>query len=70
MIKGEKPIDAIRIGVAGIESYDAAAQVKIENLATYLLNQLNEVDIVAAFIKKMEMDVEGIGLVTAPWDDN
>lgn len=68
LIKGETPIDAIRIRVAGIESYDEAAQLKIENLATDLLDLGYEVDIVAgSSFKEMEMDVEGIGLVTSTW---
>ena len=68
IIKGEKPIDAIRIRVAGIQSYDQEAQKKIEKVATDLLKKGYEVDIVAgSSFKKLEMDVEGIGRVTSPW---
>ena len=68
IIKGDKPIDAIRIRVAGIESYDKIAQKKIESLATELLNKGYEIDIVAGSSFKTEvMDVEDIGIVLAPW---
>ncbi|WP_158661049.1 ABC transporter permease [Bacillus kwashiorkori] len=68
IIKGDKPIDAIRIRVAGIESYNAEGQKKIERVAKDLLSKGYEVDIVAgSSFKKLEMDVEGIGLVTSSW---
>ncbi|RFB15079.1 hypothetical protein DZB84_14325 [Bacillus sp. HNG] len=68
LIKGDKPIDAIRIRVAGIDSYNKEAQEKIENVATDLFKQGFEVDIVAgSSFKKLNMDVEGYGLVTSPW---
>lgn len=68
LIKGKNPIDAIRIRVAGIESYNKEAQEKIEKIATDLFKQGFEVDIVAgSSFKKINMDVEGYGLVTSPW---
>lgn len=68
MIKGSKPIDAIRIKVAGINEYNNEAQVKIEEVAIDLLKLGYEVDIVAgsSFVNQM-LDVEGIGKVIAPW---
>ncbi|NCU17954.1 FtsX-like permease family protein [Pallidibacillus pasinlerensis] len=68
LIKGEKPIDAIRVRVAGIENYDTAAQQKIEKVATDLLHNGYEVDIVAgSSFKEMTLDVEGIGKVKESW---
>ncbi|CEG25470.1 ABC transporter permease [Bacillus sp. B-jedd] len=68
IIKGKKPIDAIRIKVAGITKYNTNAQNKIEQVATNLLKKGYEVDIVAgSSFKKVELDVEGIGTVIAPW---
>ncbi|MFN7252403.1 MAG: hypothetical protein ACK4M9_16730 [Anaerobacillus sp.] len=68
IIKGETPIDAIRIRVAGIDTYNKIAQHKIESVATRLLEQGYEVDIVAgSSFRKLEMNVEGIGVVIAPW---
>jgi len=68
MIKGEKPIDAIRIRVSGIDSYHEKAQEKIERVAMDLLEMGYEVDIVAgsSFVKQ-KMEVEGLGTVTSPW---
>ncbi|WP_027409572.1 FtsX-like permease family protein [Anoxybacteroides tepidamans] len=68
LIKGKKPIDAIRIRVAGIKKYDEAARQKIEKVATKLLRQGYEVDVVAgASFKEMTLDVEKIGKVKEPW---
>lgn len=68
IIKGPKPIDAIRIRVAGINEYNGEAQEKIENVAIDLLKSGYEVDIVAgsSFVNQT-LDVEGIGKVIAPW---
>ncbi|MFJ7368017.1 hypothetical protein ACIQVU_01005 [Lysinibacillus sp. NPDC098008] len=68
MIKGPKPIDAIRIRVAGIQAYNDEAQAKIEKVAIDLLQLGYEVDIVAgsSFVNQT-LDVEGIGQVVAPW---
>ncbi|WP_186578670.1 ABC transporter permease family protein [Aquibacillus kalidii] len=68
LIKGEKPIDAVRIKVAGITQYNKQSQEKIDLVARQLLEQGYEVDIVAASsFKKMTLDVEGIGAVTEDW---
>jgi len=68
LIKGDKPIDAIRIRVAGIHSYNQEAQEKIEQVATELLKKGYEVNIVAgSSFQKLEMEVDGYGNVTSPW---
>lgn len=68
IIKGSKPIDAIRVRVAGINQYNKEAQEKIEKVATDLLQSGYEVDIVAgSSLKKMTLDVEGIGKIEEPW---
>ncbi|MDC3423652.1 hypothetical protein NC797_03900 [Aquibacillus sp. 3ASR75-11] len=68
MIKGDKPIDAIRVKIAGITNYDEVAQKKIEKVATELLQKGYEVDVVAgSSFKKMTLDVEGIGKVNESW---
>ncbi|MDC3411982.1 FtsX-like permease family protein [Terrihalobacillus insolitus] len=68
LIKGDKPIDAIRVKVAGIKKYDEAAQQKISKVATNLLKKGYEVDVVAgSSFKELTLDVEGIGKVVEPW---
>ncbi|HET7628326.1 MAG TPA: hypothetical protein VFK44_08045 [Bacillales bacterium] len=68
LLKGKNPIDAIRVKVAGIDSYNKAAQRKIEKVATHLLKKGYEVDVVAgSSFKKMIFDVEGIGKVIDQW---
>ncbi|MGG0664984.1 hypothetical protein ABE042_12835 [Viridibacillus arvi] len=68
IIKGSKPIDAIRVRVAGISKYNKLAQQKIEKVATKLLQDGYEVDIVAgSSFKNATLEVEGIGKVIAPW---
>ncbi|MFB4167998.1 ABC transporter permease [Virgibacillus sp. JSM 102003] len=68
VIKGKKPIDAIRVRVAGIESYTEAAANKIKRVAENIANQGFEVDVVAgASRQQMKVDVEGVGTVLEPW---
>ncbi|TCT26649.1 putative ABC transport system permease protein, partial [Melghiribacillus thermohalophilus] len=68
IIKGDKPIDAIRVRVAGIEGYDEEAQEKIDQVAKRLLEMGYEVDVVAgASFQEMTLDVEGIGFVNEQW---
>ncbi|KMY45557.1 hypothetical protein AC622_16130 [Bacillus sp. FJAT-27916] len=68
LVKGDKPIDAIRIRIDEITKYDASAQAKIENVAKDLLEAGYEVDIVAgSSFKEQQLEVEGIGQVTEPW---
>lgn len=67
-IKGDKPIDGIRIRIAGITSYNNEAREKIEKVATKLLKEGYEVDIVAgSSYKDLTLEVEGIGKVIEPW---
>lgn len=68
-IKGEAPIDAIRIKVANITEYNDKAVEKILH-SVEKIHQLGEfhIDIVAgASPKTIEIDVEGIGTVTQQW---
>src|SRR5690625_5322180 len=68
LIKGDEPIDAIRIKLNQITTYDEQAQERIEALATELSHQGYIVDIVAgSSFRNIEMTVEGIGEVTSPW---
>jgi putative ABC transport system permease protein len=68
LIKGERPIDAIRIKVAGISSYNEEGRKKIEKVTTKLLQKGYEVDVVAgSSFKEMTLDVEGIGKVFESW---
>ncbi|MCR8854072.1 hypothetical protein [Lysinibacillus fusiformis] len=68
IIKGAEPIDAIRVRVEGISKYNKEAQQKIEKIATELLRDGYEVDIVAgSSFKNATLEVEGIGKVIAPW---
>ncbi|MGN7477547.1 FtsX-like permease family protein [Solibacillus silvestris] len=68
-IKGEAPIDAIRIRVADIDEYNAAAEAKILNVVEQIYQLGNfEIDIVAGSSpRQMAITVEGIGEVTQPW---
>src|SRR5699024_9222018 len=68
ILKGDQPIDAIRIRVAGLDGYDEQAQEKIEDIAMDLLEHGYEVDIVAgASYQYMEVYVEGLGTISQPW---
>lgn len=62
--KGEAPIDAIRVRVAGITGYDTDAAEKLRQLASEWEEQGFTVDIVAgASLQEIVVDVEGIGEV-------
>lgn len=62
--KGDKPIDAIRVKVAGITGYDKKAAALIEGLAEEWREEGFTVDIVAgASLQDLTVDVEGIGKV-------
>ncbi|MEX3714934.1 hypothetical protein ABFV99_21340 [Cytobacillus horneckiae] len=68
MLKGDYPIDAIRVRVADIEKYNHSAQKKIEDVAADLLEKGFEVDIVAgSSYKETEIEVEGIGDIIQSW---
>lgn len=61
-IKGDEPIDAIRVKVAGIDGYDKKAADLIESLASEFEEQGFTVDIVAgASLQDLTVEVEGIG---------
>lgn len=67
--KGDKPIDAIRVKVAGITEYDEEAQSKIEEIILAIQNRgTYQIDMVAGSSPQlMTMNVEGIGEVTQYW---
>ncbi|MDW0112975.1 hypothetical protein QT711_07240 [Sporosarcina saromensis] len=68
LIKGDQPIDAIRIKLKNIAAYDDEAQKRIEGLATELSKKGYVVDIVAgSSFTSNNIIVEGIGEVTSPW---
>ncbi|QZT34621.1 ABC transporter permease [Caldalkalibacillus thermarum TA2.A1] len=68
LIKGERPIDAIRIRVSGITTYDKQAEEKIKHIAGQIAQMGFEVDIVAgASHQQVEVEVQGLGVVTQPW---
>lgn len=63
-IKGEAPIDAIRVKVAGLTGYDEEAAALIRKLANEWEKGGFTVDIVAgASLQELSVDVEGIGEV-------
>ncbi|MGE8205164.1 ABC transporter permease [Heyndrickxia sp. NPDC080065] len=67
-MKGDKPIDAIRVKVAGIKGYTKEAAKKIENIAHDIEKMGLKVTMVAgASPQKMKVDVEGVGLVEESW---
>jgi len=66
--KGEAPIDAIRVKVAGLTGYDSAAATMIRELAQEWIDKGFTVDIVAgASLQDIIVDVEGIGEVVQPF---
>ncbi|HET7656851.1 MAG TPA: ABC transporter permease, partial [Bacillales bacterium] len=68
IIKGDKPIDAIRVRVAGIHGYTKEAAEKIKSVAGQIAEMGLAVDVVAgASNQLMKVDVEGIGTVLEPW---
>ena len=70
-IKGSSPIDAIRLKVAGITSYDDDAVQKIENVIGSISTIGNyDITVVAgASPSPVILDVEGIGKVEQSWTD-
>lgn len=67
-IKGDKPIDAIRIKVIGEENYTPLIQKRIEDVASYLKELGLNVNVVAgSSLQKLEVNVEGIGTVEESW---
>lgn len=68
VIKGDEPIDAIRVRVAGIDGYTKQAAEQIDDIAKEIEAMGLQVTIVAgASAQKMLVDVEGIGLVEESW---
>ncbi|MBP3041191.1 ABC transporter permease [Bacillaceae bacterium Marseille-Q3522] len=67
-VKGDKPIDAIRVKVAGIDGYTKEAAEKIEKIASEIEELGLETNIVAgASPQKLQVEVEGVGLVEESW---
>lgn len=68
IIKGDEPIDAIRVKVSGISSYTKEAAKKIDEVAEEIESMGLQVTIVAgASPQKLIVDVEGVGLVEESW---
>lgn len=68
LIKGDKPIDAIRVKVAGISGYTKEAAEKIEQVAEDIRKMGLDVTVVAgASPQKLKVEVEGVGLVEESW---
>ncbi|MGG0719203.1 ABC transporter permease [Robertmurraya massiliosenegalensis] len=68
LIKGEQPIDAIRVKVAGIGGYTKDAAKKIEEVAKEIEAMGLHVSVVAgASPQNLEVDIEGLGTVTESW---
>ncbi|WP_277673630.1 FtsX-like permease family protein [Piscibacillus halophilus] len=66
--KGEAPIDAIRVKVAGLSGYTEEASQKIQHVAEEIEEMGLHVDIVAgASHQNIDVQVEGIGMVVMPW---
>ncbi len=67
-VKGEKPIDAIRVKVAGIDGYTPEAANKIEQIAEEIEAMGLHVSIVAgASHQLIDVEVEGVGHVQEAW---
>lgn len=67
-IKGDKPIDAIRVKVAGIKGYTKEAAEKIDKVAKDIEALGLQVTTVAgASHQKLKVEVEGIGTVEEAW---
>ncbi|MBP3041190.1 ABC transporter permease [Bacillaceae bacterium Marseille-Q3522] len=68
LIKGETPIDAIRVKVAGITGYTPEAAEKINHIASEIEEMgLNVTVIAGASPQKLDVEVEGVGLVRESW---
>ena len=66
--KGDAPIDAIRIKVAGITGYTDEAAALIREVAEDIEALGFHVDIIAGSSHQtIDVDVEGIGIVSMPW---
>jgi len=67
-VKGEVPIDAIRVKVSGFDDYSPEASTKIEQVANDIESMGLHVDIVAgSSTERLEIEVEGVGKVYESW---
>ncbi|MFD2046641.1 FtsX-like permease family protein [Ornithinibacillus salinisoli] len=67
-VKGDNPIDAIRVKVAGIDEYSPAAAKEIERIANEITDMGLHVDVVAgSSIQVIDVEVEGVGVVQESW---
>ncbi len=68
LIKGDSPIDAIRVKISGIDGYDEESASKIRSIAEEIEGQGFTVDIVAgASHQNLTIEVEELGEVIQPW---
>lgn len=59
-LRGERPVDAVRVRVGGIESYDGDAVAKVEEVASRIRSLGFDVDVVAgASLQPVEIDAAG-----------
>lgn len=67
-VKGDKPIDAIRVKVAGFDDYSPEAAKKIEQIADEIIAMGLHVDVVAgSSLQTIDVEVEGVGTVQESW---
>ncbi|CAG9620772.1 hypothetical protein BACCIP111883_01543 [Sutcliffiella rhizosphaerae] len=68
MTKGDKPIDAIRVKVAGLSTYNEEANLLIKHIASEIENMgLHVSTIAGASPQKLNIVVENIGEVEESW---
>lgn len=68
VIKGDKPIDAIRVKVSGFDDYSPEAAKKIEQVAAEIGEMGLHVDVIAgSSLQKINVEVEGVGTVQESW---
>jgi len=67
-VKGDKPIDAIRVKIAGFNDYSPEAAKKIEKIADEITEMGLHVDVVAgSSLQTIDVEVEGVGTVQESW---
>ncbi|KGA97539.1 hypothetical protein AJ85_08050 [Alkalihalobacillus alcalophilus ATCC 27647 = CGMCC 1.3604] len=67
-IKGDNPIDAIRVKIAGFNEYSPDAAKEIQRIATELEDLGLHVDIVAgSSLQVIDVEIEGVGTVQESW---
>ncbi|REB07331.1 ABC transporter permease [Sporosarcina sp. BI001-red] len=68
LVKGDTPIDAIRVKVADITDYTPSAAQKIEDVANEIRGMGLHVDVIAgSSLQTLDVDVEGLGVVQESW---